>query len=72
MDASNNIASRICLFPIACGRLPLKLTKAIVGPKCPEQASNVDQFNYMNRQTKTIPDSLFRSAISASRIEDYR
>lgn len=72
MDASNNIASRICLFPIACGRLPLKLTKAIVGPKCPEQASNVDQFNYMNRQTKTIPDSLFRPAISASRIEDYR
>lgn len=72
MDASNNIASRICLFPIACGRLPLKLTKAIVGPKCPEQASNVDQFNYMNSQTKTIPDSLFRPAISASRIEDYR
>lgn len=72
MDASNNIASRICLFPIACGRLPLKLTKAIVGPKCPEQASNVDQFNYMNRQTRTIPDSLFRPAISASRIEDYR
>lgn len=72
MDASNNIASRICLFPIASGRLPLKLTKAIVGPKCPEQASNVDQFNYMNRQTKTIPDSLIKPAVIASKIEDYR
>lgn len=72
MDASNNIASRICLFPIASGRLPLKLTKAIVGPKCPEQASNVDQFNYMNRQTKTIPSRLFKPAVIASKIEDYR
>ena len=72
MDASNNIASRICLFPIASGRLPMTLTKAIVGPKCPEQASNVDQFNYMNRQTNTMPDSLFKPAVIASKIEDYR
>ena len=72
MDASNNIASRICVFPIDEERLPLSLIKAIIGPKCPEQGSNVDQFNYMNRQTKTIPDNWLKPAVKASIIEDYR
>ncbi len=72
MDASNNIASRICVFPIDEERLPLSLIKAIIGPKCPEQGSNVDQFNYMNRQTKTMPDNWLKPAVKASIIEDYR
>ena len=48
MDSTNNIVSRLCKFPIKDGRLPMILSKAIIGPKCPEQGSNVDQFNYMN------------------------
>jgi hypothetical protein len=72
MDASNNIASRICKFSFDEGRLPLTLTKAIIGPKCPEQGSNVDQFNYMNRQTNTMPESWIKPAVRASKIEDYR
>lgn len=72
MDTTNNIVSRICKFKIKGGRLPLNLTKAIIGPKCSEQESNVAQFNYMNRQLKVVPDSLFASAVKASKIEDYR
>ena len=72
MDASNNIASRICVFPIDEERLPLSLIKAIIGPKCPEQGSNVDQFNYMNRQTKAMPENWIKPAIIPSKIEDYR
>ena len=72
MDTSNNIASRLCKFPINDGRFPLTLKKAIIGPKCPEQGSNVDQFNYMNNQTKTMPDNWFTPAVRASKIEDYR
>lgn len=72
MDTSNNIASRLCKFPINDGRFPLTLKKAIIGPKCPEQGSNVDQFNYMNNQTKTMPDNWLTPAVRASKIEDYR
>lgn len=72
MDSTNNIASRICLFPISSNRLPLTLKRAIIGPKCPEQESNVDQFNYMNGHTKTMPSSVGRPAVGRSKIEDYR
>ena len=72
MDTSNNIASRLCKFSITDERYPLTLTGAIIGPKCQEQGSNVDQFNYMNRQTKTMPDSWLKPAVRASKIEDYR
>lgn len=72
MDASNSIASRLCKFPITGHKLPLTIQKAIIGPKCPEQGSNVDQFNYMNRQTKTMPESWIKPAIIPSKIEDYR
>ena len=50
-------ASRLCKFPITGHKFPLTIQKAIIGPKCPEQGSNVDQFNYMKRQTKTMPES---------------
>lgn len=72
MDSTNNIASRICLFPISIGRLPLTMTSAIVGPKCPDQGTHIEQFNYMNGQTKTMKDSWLKPAVRASKIEDYR
>ena len=72
MDSTNNIASRICLFPIYNGKFPLTLTAAIIGPKCPDQGTHVDQFNYMNGQTKTMKDSWLKPAVKASIIEDYR
>ena len=72
MDSTNNIASRICLFPMSDGRLPLTLTGVIIGPKCPDQRTHVDQFNYMNGQTKTMKDSWQKPAVRASKIEDYR
>ena len=72
MDASNSIASRLCKFSITGHKLPLTIQKAIIGPKCPEQGSNVDQFNYMNRQTKAMPESWIKPAIIPSKIEDYR
>ena len=72
MDSTNNIVSRICKFSMSDRRLPITLTNAIVGPKCPEQGSNVDQFRYMNSQTKTMTASLSKPAIRVSKIEDYR
>ena len=72
MDASNSIASRLCKFSINEGQFPKKKKKAIIGPKCPEQGCNVDQFNYMNSQTKTIPHNWLNPAVNASKIEDYR
>ena len=72
MDSTNSIASRICLFPISGGRLPITLTGAIIGPKCPDQGTHVDQFNYMNGQTKTMKDSWLNPAVRPSKIEDYR
>lgn len=72
MDSTHNIVSRIFKFNIAGGKLPLKLTKVIIGPKCPDQASNVDQFKYMNRQLNRIQDNIFNPAIIPSTIKDYR
>jgi len=72
MDSTNSIVSRICKFPISSNRLPLTLKRAIIGPKCPEQESNVDQFNYMNGHTKTMSSSIERPAVGKSKIEDYR
>ena len=72
MDSTNNIVSRICKFPVKDRRLPLILSKAIIGPKCSEQGSNVDQFNYMNLRQKTMDASPFKTAVKASKIEDYR
>jgi hypothetical protein len=72
MDSTNSIVSRICKFPISSNRLPLTLKRATIGPKCPEQESNVDQFNYMNEHTKTMPSSVGRLAVGKSKIEDYR
>ena len=72
MDSTNNIASRLCIFSLTDDRFPLKLKNAIVGPKCPEQGSNVDQFNYMNRVMRTMHDSWLKPAVKPSRIEDYR
>mgnify|MGYP006896825978 FL=1 len=72
MDSTNGIVSRICKFPISSNRLPLTLMCAIIGPKCPEQESNVDQFNYMNGHTKIMPSSIGRTAVGKSKIEDYR
>lgn len=72
MDSSNNIVSRICKFSIEKGQLPLNLTGALIGPKCSEQGSNVDQFNYMNSQQKVIPIKGWKPSIRPSDIEDYR
>ena len=72
MDSTNSIVSRICKFSFYDKRFPLTLTKVIIGPKCPNQASNVDQFNYMNRQQKTMKHSPLKPAVEASKIEDYR
>ena len=72
IDTSNNIVSRLCKFPINDGRFPLTLNKAIIGPKCSEQGSNVDQFNYMNSQTQTMSENMLSLAVKASKIEDYR
>lgn len=72
MDSTNSIVSRICKFPIKEGKLPLSLKKAIIGPKCPEQGSNVEQFNYMNRLQRTMGTSPFLPLVRASKIEDYR
>ena len=72
LDSTNSIVSRICKFPIPNDRLPLTLKNAIIGPKCPEQNSNVNQFNYMNGLEKVMPFSFIKKAIRSSSIEDYR
>ena len=72
LDSTNSIVSRICKFPIPNDRLPLTLKNAIIGPKCPEQNSNVDQLNYMNGLKKVMPFNIIKNAIQSSSIEDYR
>ena len=73
MDSSNSIASSLCLFDMDKNRFPLSLSSAIIGPKCPQQASNIAQFNYMNAQQKVFPfSSRWNEAINASKINDYR
>lgn len=72
MDSSNSIASSLCLFDIDKSKFPLSLSSAIIGPKCPQQASNISQFNYMNVQQKVFPYNRWNKAITASKINDYR
>ena len=72
LDSTNSIVSRRCKFPIPNDRLPLTLKNAIIGPKCPEQNSNVDQLNYMNGLKKVMPFNIIKNAIQSSSIEDYR
>lgn len=73
MDSSNSIASSLCLFDIDKGMFPLSLSSAIIGPKCPQQASNIAQFNYMNVQQKVFPLIRWnKKSITASKINDYR
>lgn len=72
MDSTNNIVSRICKFPFNNNRFPLTLDKAIIGPKCPEQESNVAQFNYMNEQLNLMQYSWIKPAVIPSEIMDYR
>ena len=72
MDSTNNIVSRICKFPFNNNRFPLILDKAIIGPKCPEQESNVAQFNYMNEQLNLMQYSWIKPAVIPSEIMDYR
>lgn len=72
MDSSNSIASSLCLVDIDKGMFPLSLSFAIIGPKCPQQASNIAQFNYMNVQQKVLPFKRWNEAIAASKINDYR
>ena len=73
MDSSNSIASSLCLFDVDKGKFPLSLSSAIIGPKCPQQASNIAQFNYMNVQQNVFPFcSRWNEAINASKINDYR
>lgn len=72
MDSSNSIASSLCLFDIDESKFPLSLSSAIIGPKCPQQASNIAQFNYMNVQQNVFPFERWNEAIAASKINDYR
>lgn len=72
MDSTNSIVSRICLFKFKDNMFPLKLKSALIGPKCPEQTSNVDQFNYMNMKQAVFPTVRWKEAIRASQIQDYR
>lgn len=72
MDSSNSIASSLCLFDIDGSKFPLSLSSAIIGPKCPQQASNIAQFNYMNVQQKVFPNRRWNEAVIASKINDYR
>lgn len=71
MDSTNSIVSRIALFETNEEVFPLKLSSAIVGPKCPEQESNVDQLEFMNRKQKVI-QSKATKVVRASNITDYR
>ena len=72
IDSTNSIVSRIYKFPIDNKSFPLTLANAIIGPKCPDQASNVDQFNYMNRQQKIIKETFLQPAVKPSKIDNYR
>lgn len=72
LDSTNNIASRICRFNVNDMSFPLKHKQALIGPKCPEQICNVDQFNYMNSIQKVFEKPTEGKAIKPSTITDYR
>lgn len=72
LDATNSIVSRIALFNITDEAFPLKLKSVLVGPKCPEQESNVDQLTFMNRIQGVMKPQDNRRVVSSSNITDYR
>lgn len=72
MDSTNSIVSRIALFNVADEAFPLKIKSVLVGPKCPEQESNVDQLTFMNRVQGVITSQGFRKVVRSSDITDYR
>lgn len=70
-DNTNGIISRIKIFKLGeDSKLPLKLKKAIIGPKCNELESVVTQLNYMNDLQKVIESQ--KDAILKSGINDFR
>lgn len=72
MDSTNNIVSRIALFGTNEDTFPLKLKSVLVGPKCPEQESNVDQLEFMNRKQAVMQSNHMTKVVRASNITDYR
>ena len=72
MDSTNSIVSRIALFDVSDSTFPLSLRSVLVGPKCPEQESNVNQLNFMNSKQKVMPLRGLFAIVKASSIKDYR
>lgn len=72
MDSTNSIVSRIALFCVSDTTFPLKLRSVLVGPKCPEQESNVNQLSFMNGKQNVIPSRGLFAIVKASSIKDYR
>lgn len=72
MDSTNNIVSRIALFGVDDELFPLRINSVLVGPKCPEQESNVDQLEFMNRKQGVIQSNIMTKVVKASNITDYR
>lgn len=72
MDSTNSIVSRIALFGMEQDAFPLKLKSVLVGPKCLEQESNVDQLEFMNRKQKVIHTDRMMNMVKASNITDFR
>lgn len=72
MDSTNSIVSRIALFNVEDEAFPLKIKSVLVGPKCPEQESNVDQLTFMNRIQGVMKSRVMRKVVKPSDITDYR
>lgn len=72
MDSTNSIVSRIAIFVMEQDAFPLNLKSVLIGPKCPEQESNVDQLEFMNRKQKVIKPERFTRVVKASIITDFR
>ena len=72
MDSTNSIVSRIALFDVSDTTFPLSLKSVLVGPKCPEQESNVNQLNFMNSKQQVMHSRGLLNVIKASTIKDYR
>lgn len=72
MDSTNSIVSRIALFGMEQDVFPLSLKSVLVGPKCPEQESNVDQLEFMSRKQKVIHTNRVSKVVKASNITDFR
>ena len=72
MDSTNSIISRIALFDVEDENFPLELKSILVGPKCPEQESNVDQLAFMNHVQCVITSQEYQKVVKTSNITDYR